>query len=361
LAAVLSPDPAFWRGRRVFLTGHTGFKGAWLAIWLHRMGAEVRGFALAPDQPGSLCEAAGVEAAIDSVRGDIRDPTALHAALAGWAPDTVLHLAAQALVQRSYHEPVETYATNVMGTIHLMEAVRRTLSVRAAVIVTTDKVYENREWVWPYREDEALGGFDPYSSSKACTEMAVAAWRRCFLGPGGTAVATARAGNVIGGGDQAENRLIPDCIRALAAGETIRIRNPAATRPWQHVLEPLSGYLTLAERLHTQGADVAEAWNFGPAMDDVAPVSAVVDHVTRLWGDGARWERVETNAGHEAGLLAVDAAKARARLGWAPRLRLTEALDWTVGWYRRHARGEAARGLVLHDIERYEETGVAFP
>lgn len=348
------PDANFWRGKRIFLTGHTGFKGGWLTLWLHRLGAQVRGFALPPDTSPNLFEAARIASRCESLFGDIRRADALSVALAEFQPDVVLHLAAQALVQQSYREPVVTYETNVMGTINVLEAIRRTPSVRAVVIVTTDKCYENREWVWPYREDEALGGHDPYSSSKACAEIAVAAWRRSFLRSNGVAVASARAGNVIGGGDWAENRLIPDCIRAFTSGEPVLIRNAHATRPWQHVLEPLAGYLTLAERLWTSRFAIAEAWNFGPSVDEVEPVRALAEHVTALWGDGARWTDVNSDAGHEAGLLAVDAGKARARLGWRPRLRLPEALEWTVGWYKRHHSGAAADALVLADIERYE-------
>jgi CDP-glucose 4,6-dehydratase len=354
LADLLTPVAAFWHGKRVFLTGHTGFKGSWLALWLHRLGANVRGFALPPDTSPNLFEAAHVSSRCDSLFGDICAPNDLATALTDFQPDIVLHLAAQSLVQRSYREPVVTYQTNVMGTINLLEAVRKAPSVRAVVVVTTDKCYENREWVWAYREDEALGGHDPYSSSKACAEIAVAAWRRSFLEEAGAAVASARAGNVIGGGDWAENRLIPDCMRALASGRPMLIRNPQSTRPWQHVLEPLRGYLTLTERLWVDRSAVAEAWNFGPVADDVVPVSNLADHVIALWGDGARWTQVDTEVGHEAGLLAVDATKARARLGWRPRLCLPAALEWTVNWYKRHHAGAAAAALILADIERYE-------
>ncbi len=359
VAGLVSPDPGFWRGRRVFLTGQTGFKGAWLALWLESLGAEVRGFAL-PAEPGSLALAAGP--AGESLHGDIREPAALEAALLPFRPEVVLHLAAQALVRRSYREPVETFATNVMGSIHLLEAVRRCPSVRAVVMVTTDKCYENRERPEPYREDEKLGGHDPYSASKAAMEIAVAAWRASFLATGGAAVATARAGNVIGGGDWAEDRLLPDCIRALSAGRSIEVRNPAATRPWQHVLEPLAGYLVLAEALWRDGAGMAEAWNFGPAMQDVQPVGEVVTNVVRLWGEGAAWHvAAAPGAVHEAGLLAVDAAKAGARLGWYPRLPLAQALAWTVAWYRQQAGGVAPRAQMLADIARYAALGKAYP
>ncbi len=375
VANLVGPDPAFWRGRRVFLTGQTGFKGAWLAVWLQRLGAEVRGFAL-PAEPGSLALAAGPLG--ESLDGDIRDPMALAAALLPFRPEVVLHLAAQALVRRSYREPVQTFATNVMGSIHLLEAVRRCPSVRAVVMVTTDKCYANRERPEPYSEHEALGGDDPYSASKAATEIAVAAWRRSFLARkevapaiapakaaeptahAGVAVATARAGNVIGGGDGAEDRLLPDCIRALRAGRSIEIRNPAATRPWQHVLEPLCGYLLLAEALWRDGTGMAEAWNFGPALADVQPVGQVVAEVVRLWGEGAAWHVTDQpGAVHEARLLAVDATKARARLGWQPRLALADALEWTVTWHRQNAAGAEARALVVADIDRYVALGSA--
>ncbi len=357
MESLLTPDPAFWSGKRVFLTGHTGFKGTWLALWLTRLGAVVRGYALPPDEAHGLFRDTGLSGRIDSLFGDIRDAPALDAAMSAFAPEIVLHLAAQALVQASYRAPVETFEVNVIGTIRVLEAVRRCPSVRSVVVVTTDKCYENREWVWPYRETEALGGRDPYSASKACTEIAAAAWRASFLAGAGVAMATARAGNVIGGGDWAENRLIPDCVRAMRAGRTIDIRSPRSTRPWQHVLEPLCGYLLLAERLFCDGADAAEAWNFGPAMTDVRPVGEVVERVTRLWGEQAAWQVVGAQGGHEAGLLAVDAAKAQARLHWRPRLSLPAALEWTIGWYKGHQAGGEASALVLDDIARYELLG----
>lgn len=360
MAALIGPDPAFWAGKRVLLTGQTGFKGAWLWLWLRHLGAEPLGLALDPDTDPSLCGLAGIGGSPASRIGDIRDGPALTRLVAEWEPDIVLHLAAQALVRRSYAEPVETVATNVLGTVNVLEAVRAASSVKAVVSVTTDKCYLNREWVWPYREDDPLGGHDPYSASKACAEIVTAAWRQSFLAPRGVAVATARAGNVIGGGDWSPDRLVPDCLAALSRGESVAIRNPRATRPWQHVLEPLSGYLLLAERLHREdGQGVAEAWNFGPEIGDVQPVSTVVDHLVRLWGGTSRWHLVEGAQPHEAGLLAVDAAKARARLGWQPRLRLGEALAWTVEWQCRHQAGEPAATLVLDHIKRYESLGRA--
>jgi CDP-glucose 4,6-dehydratase len=347
----------------VLVTGHTGFKGAWLSVWLHRLGARPAGFALAPDTEPNLAELCGLERQFPCTHGDIRDQIAVRDAMAEFAPEVVFHLAAQSLVRPSYQQPVPTFETNVMGTIHVMEAARQTPSVRTLVVVTSDKCYENREWLWPYREDEALGGYDPYSASKACAEIAVAAWRRSFLNGSNAdrpfAMASARAGNVIGGGDWAADRLVPDCIRAFAAGTPVRIRNTHATRPWQHVLEPLSGYLLLAERLWQDGPEVAQAWNFGPSLDDVRPVSWVVDQAVALWGDGAKWMPAEGQHPHEAGLLAVDATKARMRLGWRPRLPLSQALSWTVEWYKRQLKGEAVTALVAEQIERYERAETA--
>lgn len=354
------PDPAFWRGKRVFLTGHTGFKGAWLVLWLQRLGAEVTGYALAAEEP-SLAHAIGLGRRIPSIEGDIRDAARLAHAMQAADPEIVLHMAAQALVRLSYREPLATFATNVMGTAHVMEAARHAPAVRALVSVTTDKCYENREWPWAYRETDALGGHDPYSASKACAELVTAAWRRSFLsgdrnGKPPLAVATARAGNVIGGGDWSADRLVPDCIRAFAAGEVVPIRSPHATRPWQHVLEPLCGYLLLAEQLHGAGQAFAEPWNFGPVMDDVQPVSRIVQLLAQAWGDGAAAAVTEGPYPHEAGFLAVDSALVRARLGWRPRLRLEPALEWTGRWYKRHAAGADAARLVDADIESYEST-----
>ena len=345
------PDPAAWAGRRVFLTGHTGFKGGWLACWLQRMGAVVTGFALAPEKE-SLGAALDVGTMMPGTLGDLRDAAALTRAMQDAAPEMVFHLAAQPLVRRSYADPIETFAVNVMGTANLLQAVRATPSVRAVLSVTTDKVYENREWDWPYRETDSLGGHDPYSASKAGAELVTASWRRSFLGPAGIAVATARAGNVVGGGDWAVDRLVPDCVRAFAAGQGVRIRNPAATRPWQHVLDPLCGYLLLGESLLRDDRD-AQAWNFGPGLDDVRPVTEVVAVLAEAWGVWASWALDADAHPHEAGLLAVDAAQARARLGWRPALPLARGLAWTASWYKRHLEGASARDLVHADVERY--------
>ena len=336
----------FWRGKRVFVTGHTGFKGSWLATWLKRLGAHVTGYALAPDETPNLFETAAVAEGMDSHTGDVRDFESLRAALAGSEAEIVFHLAAQSLVRKSYESPVETYATNVMGTVHLLEAVRALKSVRAVVVVTSDKCYENREWSRPYREGDALGGRDPYSNSKACQELVAAAYRQSFPGP---AIATARAGNVIGGGDWARDRLVPDLLRAFAAGEPAVIRNPASIRPWQHVLEPLSGYLLLAEKL-VAGDGFAEAWNFGPHEDDVRPVRWIADALAARWSDGAQWQQDGSAHPHEATTLKLDSTRARTLLDWTPRLSLDESLDWIVEWHR----AADSRAVTLQQIERYE-------
>ena len=347
------PRPEFWAGRRVFLTGHTGFKGAWLALWLQRLGAAVTGLSLTAE-PGSLGDALGIERLMPTVVADIRDAAGLRRAVAEARPELVLHLAAQALVRRSYADPLETLSVNVMGTAHLLEAARAAASVRAVLVVTTDKCYENREWLWPYREEDALGGHDPYSASKAGAELVTAAWRRSFMAAQGVAVASARAGNVVGGGDWAADRLVPDCIRAFAAGAPVRIRNPHATRPWQHVLDPLCGYLLLAESLFEDN-QAAGPWNFGPGPDAIRPVSEVVRLLAEAWGDGARWTADAGPHPHEAGLLAVDAAKARARLDWRPRLTLDAALGQAAGWYRRHRAGADPRALIQAEIDAYPD------
>lgn len=327
---------SFFAGRTVLVTGHTGFKGSWLCRWLALMGAKVVGFALPPEGSPNLFELARVADGMTSVIGDVRDAAAVHAVVAAHRPEIVLHLAAQALVRRSYREPVETYATNVMGTVHVLDACRRVGSARAIVVVTSDKCYENREWVWGYREDEAMGGYDPYSSSKGCAELVTAAYRRSFFAAGEAQVASGRAGNVIGGGDFAEDRLVPDIVRGAAADQPIVIRNPESTRPWQHVLEPLSGYLLLARRLVEAPAGHAEGWNFGPRDEDAIPALAIAEKLVRVLGRG-RLEVVPPalrGGPHEARLLKLDTSKARARLGWAPRLDIDRALTLTADWYR---------------------------
>jgi CDP-glucose 4,6-dehydratase len=352
-------NPAFWQGKRIFLTGHTGFKGGWLSLWLQQLGAQVTGYALpAPTQP-SLFETARVAEGMSSVIGDIRDGSELAAAMRSAAPEIVIHMAAQPLVRRSYVDPVETYSTNVMGTVHLLEAVRQTPSVRAVVNVTTDKCYENKEWVWAYRENEPMGGYDPYSNSKGCAELVSSAYRSSFFNPEKyaqhrVALATARAGNVIGGGDWAADRLIPDILTAYAQGKPVVIRSPGAIRPWQHVLEPLRGYLTLAERLHAQGPSFAEAFNFGPRSDDTQPVEWIVRQLAALWGDGASWKIDAGEHPHEATVLKLDISKAAHRLAWQPQLNLEQALGLTVDWARGLQRGDDLRALTLTQINTYQ-------
>ncbi len=353
-------DPAFWAGRRVFLTGHTGFKGSWLSLWLQQMGASVTGFALAPPTEPALFAAARVAEGMNSLTGDIRDGEALAAALAEAAPEVVIHMAAQPLVRASYDDPVGTYATNVMGTVHLLEAVRQAPTVRATCVVTTDKCYENREWPWGYREDEAMGGYDPYSNSKGCAELVTSAYRRSFFGAAGApALASARAGNVIGGGDWATDRLIPDILRAIAAGRAVPIRNPHAIRPWQHVLEPLSGYLVLCEALWHDPARAAAAWNFGPRDDDARPVQWIVERLCALWGNGAAWERDARAQPHEAHYLKLDISKARASLGWQPRWSLDEALARIVAWQRAWQAGADMRAYCLDEVAQFAAAPVA--
>lgn len=351
----LSWQGELWAGKRILVTGHTGFKGAWLTLWLAQMGAMVHGLALAPNSEPSLFETALTSADVVHHIVDLRDPEGVARCVAEAAPEVAFHLAAQPLVRRSYGEPTETFATNVMGTIHLLQALRQVPTLRAVVVVTSDKAYVNREWVWAYREDEALGGHDPYSASKACTEIVAASWRNAFFhAPTAAAIATARAGNVIGGGDWAEDRLLPDITRAARTGRPITLRNPGAIRPWQHVLEPLAGYLMLAERLLRQdGKRFAEAWNFGPPDSDAIPVKEVAAQAVAAWGQGIRFVLGDAVGPHESTFLKVDASKARARLGWQPRLPIAEAIRWTISWYARHDRGESARSLVLEQLTNY--------
>ncbi len=349
-----------WKGRRVFLTGHTGFKGSWLALWLSRLGAQIRGYALDPCTEPNLFALASVSTVVDDVRGDVRDFAQLEAAMTEFTPEVVFHLAAQPLVRRSYADPVGTYGTNVMGTVHLMEAIRKTPSVRAVVCVTTDKCYQNQEWIWPYRESDTLGGYDPYASSKACAEIVAAAYRSSFfpidrLPEHHVALATARAGNVIGGGDWSEDRLIPDLIRGFRSGQPVLIRRPSAIRPWQHVLDPLHGYMMLAQELLVQPARFASAYNFGPSDEDVWPVERIASKLAPMWGNGASWTRDSVPGVHEAHVLRLDASKARVELGWKPRLKIEAALDWTVGWYRAWNRGDNMAEFTKQQIGEYEQ------
>ncbi len=343
-----------WSGRRVFLTGHTGFKGSWLSLWLQSLGAEVHGFALPPPTEPSLFEAARVaEGMASSTIGDLRDFETVSTAMRACRPEIVLHLAAQSLVRYSYQAPVETYATNVLGTVHVLEAARQVGGVRAIVNVTTDKCYENREWQWGYREIDPMGGYDPYSNSKGCSELVTSAYRQSFFREGATALASARAGNVIGGGDWALDRLVPDILRAFEAGRPVVIRNPHSIRPWQHVLEPLSGYLALAENLLSEGQVWAEAWNFGPNDDDARPVEWIVERMVESWGDGADWSVDGGPHPHEASYLKLDISKAKARLGWRPRWSLRQALDEIVTWHRAWLAGDDVRSLCLRQISLY--------
>ena len=346
---------AFWRDRRVLITGVTGFKGGWLALWLRELGATVLGYSLPPPSKPSLFDEGGVCRAATWIEGDIRDRAALQRAIRQASPEIVFHLAAQPIVRTSYDLPVETFETNVLGTVNLLEALRECESTSAVVVVTTDKCYENREWCWPYRETDALGGYDPYSSSKACAEIATAAYYRSFYQARGVGVATARAGNVVGGGDWARDRLIPDCVACLERGETIVVRNPGSVRPWQHVLEPLHGYLALAERLATDGSLFAGAWNFGPEAAAIRPVSEVVETFCSLWEGGNGWRSAEGPAPHEASVLALDSSKARTRLGWRPALTLPEALQWTVAWQQARRTGRDMHDYSLGQIRKYRE------
>jgi CDP-glucose 4,6-dehydratase len=352
-------NPVFWQGKRVLLTGHTGFKGSWLSLWLQSMGAQVTGYALAPPTNPSLFEIADVAQGMNSVIGDIRDLAKLQAVFTGRQPEIVIHMAAQPLVRYSYHNPVETYSTNVMGTVHLLEAVRNTPSVKAVVNITSDKCYENREWVWGYRENEAMGGFDPYSNSKGCAELVSAAYRSSFFNTDtyaqhGVATATVRAGNVIGGGDWAQDRLIPDILAAFEQGRKVDIRNPHAIRPWQHVMEPLRGYLELAEQLFERGPSFGGGWNFGPNEEDAKPVVWIIEQMAALWGTDAQWQVDTGEHPHEAHYLKLDISKARTRLNWHPALRLKEALALIIDWSKQRQAGANIRQLTLSQLQAYQ-------
>jgi CDP-glucose 4,6-dehydratase len=352
-------DHSFWKGRNVFLTGHTGFKGSWLSLWLNALGAKVTGYALDPPTQPNLFEQARVARTIRSIHADIRDFARLKAALAECRPDVVIHMAAQSVVGRGYQDPIETYSSNVMGTVYLFEALRQLRQPCAVVNVTSDKCYENREWAWGYRENEPMGGRDPYSNSKGCAELVTASYRESFFPPDlieshGVALASARAGNAIGGGDWTSHQLIPDLMRAFLGGRSCLIRNPSAIRPWQFVLEPLRGYLMLAERLSRNACGFASAWNFGPAEGDSQPVSWIADELAHSWGKRASWSHDSAPHPHEAHYLKLDTSKARDQLDWRPVLPLKQALQWIVEWYRAFATGEDLLRLSRMQIERYE-------
>jgi len=349
--------PTFWKDKKVLMTGHTGFKGSWLSLWLQRAGADLVGFALEPPTQPNLFTDAGVARGMVSLSGDVRDAAAVWAAIDEHRPEIVLHLAAQTVVRTSYDDPAGTYATNVMGTVNVMEAVRGSSSVRVVVNVTTDKVYENHEWSWGYRESDALGGYDPYSNSKACSELVTSAYRRSYFSAPDSriAVATARAGNVVGGGDWTKDQLIPDIFRSLIAGRPVTLRHPNATRPWQFVLEPLDGYLTLAEHLWNGGRTFADAWNFGPVYSDIRTVEWIAKRISSRWPGGGT---VRTDPGphpHEATLLKLDVSKSEQLLGWKPRLPLTEAIDWITEWYGVYKAGGDVAALTRDQIVRYAD------
>lgn len=351
----------FWQGKRVFITGHTGFKGSWVSIWLHQLGANVAGYALEPPSQPSLFKICNIDRFITSIIGDVKDAASLSAAMQNTQPEIVIHMAAQPLVRASYEIPAETFATNVMGTVNLLEAVRSCESVKAVVNVTTDKCYENKEWFWGYRENESLGGYDPYSSSKACSELVTSAYRNSYFNQKDftthkVALASARAGNVIGGGDWAEDRLIPDCINALVKGESIIIRNPHAIRPWQHVLEPLGGYLTLIQHLYEYGYSYAESWNFGPNEADAKPVKWIVENLCKLWGKTTDYQIVQVeNQFHEANYLKLDCAKANVRLNWRPQWNLEVALRKIVDWMKAYEAHEDMLDICRKQIQEYME------
>lgn len=351
----------FWRNKRVFITGHTGFKGSWLSLWLHALGAKVTGFALKPPTDTNLFDLLHLKDQIQHIEGNVQHLNTLTKAMQLAKPDIVIHMAAQSLVRESYDAPVETYATNVMGTVNVLEAIRHTDSVKAGVMVTSDKCYENREHMWGYRENEAMGGYDPYSNSKGCAELVSAAYRSSFFNEDhyathGKAIASVRAGNVIGGGDWAENRLIPDILTAISHGENVVLRNPKAVRPWQHVLEPLSGYLQLAERLYSDGPSYAGGWNFGPNEEDTKTVESITESLIEHWGNGAAY-RVEANQQkpHEAHTLRLDCTKARTQLNWQPKWHINETIKRIANWQKAYLAGKDMYDYTLEEIKHYQQ------
>lgn len=348
-------DRSFWKDKKVMITGHTGFKGSWLSIWLKKIGANVVGYSLPPPTNPSLFEIANVNRGITSVTGDIRNFEYLKATVAHHQPEIIIHMAAQSLVRCGYENPVETYSTNVMGTVNILESVRQVKGIRVLIIVTSDKCYDNREWCWSYRENDALGGRDPYSSSKACAEMVTTAYCKSYFSHDNVAIASVRAGNVIGGGDWSEDRLIPDIMKAFMEHRPVKIRSPQSIRPWQYVLDPLYGYLILAERLWSNGQEYAGGWNFGPLHDDAKPVSWIVEEIKKMWGDNARWE-LDGYSEHpkEALCLRLDCSKAKRLLGWSPNLNLHVTLKWIVDWYRAYKQNENMQSYINDEIIRYE-------
>lgn len=354
-------DKYFWKGKRVFITGHTGFKGSWLCLWLYSLGSEVTGYSLNPPTIPNLFELCKIDKLINSTISDIRDLKSLKEAIHSSQPEIIIHMAAQPLVRESYKNPIETYSVNVMGTVNLLEVVRNMKSIKVVINVTTDKCYENREWYWAYRENESLGGYDPYSNSKACSELVTSAYRNSFLNPEnydahGVGVASARAGNVIGGGDWAPDRLVPDCVRALLADQKIIIRNPESIRPWQHVLEPLSGYLLLAQKLHEDGPKYAEAWNFGPDDADAKSVEWIVKKICGKWGKNASYKIDKSKHLHEAHYLKLDCSKARAKLGWHSKWNLEIAIDKVIEWTKAYKEHKDVRKVCLKQIEEYSSS-----
>jgi CDP-glucose 4,6-dehydratase len=349
-------NPAFWKGKKVFITGHTGFKGSWLSLWLQEMGAFVKGYALEPNTFPNLFTQANVAHNMHSEIGDITDLNHITESMKAFNPEVLIHMAAQPLVRLSYQEPVLTYATNVMGTVNVLEAARKCSNLKAIVSVTTDKCYENKEWAWGYRENEPMGGHDPYSSSKGCAELVTAAYRKSFFNDVNSAfLASARAGNVIGGGDWSADRLIPDILRAFEKKEPVIVRNPMSTRPWQHVLEPISGYLVLAQHLFEEGSNIAEGWNFGPKDEDCKPVSWILDKMVTSWGKGASWELDKNNNPHEAGYLKLDCSKAAMRLNWFPKWNLEYTLESIINWHQHYLAQKNIQEQCLLEIAKYQK------
>jgi CDP-glucose 4,6-dehydratase len=348
-------NPTFWKGKKVFITGHTGFKGSWLSLWLQDMGAVVKGYALEPNTNPNLFTAAKVAQYMESEIGDITDLNSITESMQSFNPEVLIHMAAQPLVRLSYQQPVLTYATNVMGTVNVLEAARKCPQLKAIVSITTDKCYENKEWAWGYRENEPMGGHDPYSSSKGCAELVTAAYRKSFFNDNNSVyLASARAGNVIGGGDWSNDRLIPDILKAFEKNEPVIVRNPLATRPWQHVLEPLAGYLVLAQHLFEYGSDFAEGWNFGPKDEDCKPVSWILEKMVSHWGKGASWLLDKNNNPHEAGYLKLDCSKAATQLNWYPKWNLEDTLESIINWHQHYISGKNIKEQCLLEIVKYQ-------